>query len=84
MPSSAANRLIRFVKGVVPADRVKEVTAHFDKIHSEAMTKHENELLVAAAEELRQTKIPSKAELKEKEKAEKEKSKARKIKKVKK
>lgn len=79
MASSAANRLIRFVKGVVPADRVKEVAAHFDKVHNEAMTKHENELLVQAAEELRQTKIPSKAELREKEKNKK----GRKINKVK-
>jgi predicted DNA-binding transcriptional regulator YafY len=71
MASAAANRLIRFIKGVVPADRQKEVLAHFDKIHSAAMTKHENELLVQAAEELRQTNIPSKADLKEKEKSRK-------------
>jgi hypothetical protein len=79
MASPAANRLIRFIKGVVPADRQKEVTAHFDKIHRAAMDKVENEFLVGAAEELRQTTIPSKADLREKEKNKK----GRKISKVK-
>jgi hypothetical protein len=81
--SPAAKRLISFVKGI-PADRHEEVGKHFDAKHKKVMQKHETEYLIAAAEELSKVTIPSKADLKEKEKAKKEKGKDRKIKKVKK